>query len=240
MRRQQQSHSFFSTALKAVLTLVALYCLYIHYWVGIFIVVPVFFVDYLISKVRTDTVGTLFKVFILFQGLLIWYIASNNFFRSSPLSASEASSSLLKNSMKFNIQYIDRSRELPSSGGELVEVSASERLSTAVIFPSKMTEMQEINSLSADLIDRVLGPLFGTDFPDLKVFTEKEIHNKYPTIFSDLPDKWIADFKNPCWSADKDRPAGGLACLPYAYVLGQPKCGTSDLFERIKLHQQIV
>ena len=27
-----------------------------------------------------------------------------------------------------------------------------------------------------------------------------------------------------------------LACLPYAYVLGQPKCGTSDLFERLKRH----
>ena len=26
-----------------------------------------------------------------------------------------------------------------------------------------------------------------------------------------------------------------LHCLPYAYVLGQPKCGTSDLFERMKV-----
>lgn len=26
-----------------------------------------------------------------------------------------------------------------------------------------------------------------------------------------------------------------LHCLPYAYVLGQPKCGTSDLFERLKV-----
>ena len=30
-----------------------------------------------------------------------------------------------------------------------------------------------------------------------------------------------------------------LACLPYAYVLGQPKCGTSDLFERLRRHPQI-
>lgn len=28
-------------------------------------------------------------------------------------------------------------------------------------------------------------------------------------------------------------------CLPYAYILGQPKCGTSDLFERLKMHPQI-
>ena len=30
-----------------------------------------------------------------------------------------------------------------------------------------------------------------------------------------------------------------LHCLPYAYVLGQPKCGTSDLFERLKMHHEI-
>ena len=237
MRRQQHqsSDSIFSLILKVVLSLVAVYCLYIHYWVGIFIVVPVFFVDFIISKVRTDTVGTLFKIFILFQGLLIWYIASNNFFRSEPL---EGSSGLLKNSLKFNIQYVDRSRELPSSGDELVSVSAQDRLSTDVIFPTKLSALQPINSLSNDLIDRVVGPLFGTDFPDLKYFPMEVIHSKYPTMFNELPDKFISDYKNPCWNAEKD--TGGLACLPYAYVLGQPKCGTSDLFERIKLHQQIV
>ena len=31
----------------------------------------------------------------------------------------------------------------------------------------------------------------------------------------------------------------GLACLPYAYVLGQPKSGTSDLYERLRLHKNI-
>ena len=30
-----------------------------------------------------------------------------------------------------------------------------------------------------------------------------------------------------------------LACLPYAYVLGMPKCGTSDLFERLARHPQV-
>lgn len=31
----------------------------------------------------------------------------------------------------------------------------------------------------------------------------------------------------------------GLVCLPYAYILGQPKCGTSDLFVRLSKHQAI-
>ena len=30
-----------------------------------------------------------------------------------------------------------------------------------------------------------------------------------------------------------------LACLPYAYILGMPKCGTSDLFSRLAKHPQI-
>lgn len=30
-----------------------------------------------------------------------------------------------------------------------------------------------------------------------------------------------------------------LACLPYAYILGMPKCGTSDIFERMKGHDRI-
>ena len=33
--------------------------------------------------------------------------------------------------------------------------------------------------------------------------------------------------------------ADSTHCLPYAYVLGQPKCGTSDLFERLKMHPHI-
>jgi hypothetical protein len=32
---------------------------------------------------------------------------------------------------------------------------------------------------------------------------------------------------------------GALACLPYVYMLGQPRCGTSDLFERLKRHSEV-
>jgi hypothetical protein len=43
-------------------------------------------------------------------------------------------------------------------------------------------------------------------------------------------------------SARVDNPAGhetAVACLPFAYLLGQPKCGTSDMFERLRRHQEI-
>ncbi|XP_066526855.1 carbohydrate sulfotransferase 15 isoform X2 [Hoplias malabaricus] len=30
-----------------------------------------------------------------------------------------------------------------------------------------------------------------------------------------------------------------LRCLPYFYIIGQPKCGTTDLYDRLRLHPQI-
>ncbi|XP_060063555.1 carbohydrate sulfotransferase 15-like [Ylistrum balloti] len=43
---------------------------------------------------------------------------------------------------------------------------------------------------------------------------------------------WSPSYRNPCWTNNK----GELGCVPYFFVLGFPKCGTTDLFERIKLH----
>ncbi|XP_053281506.1 carbohydrate sulfotransferase 15 [Pleuronectes platessa] len=30
-----------------------------------------------------------------------------------------------------------------------------------------------------------------------------------------------------------------LRCLPYFYIIGQPKCGTTDLFQRLRLHPEV-
>ncbi|KAL4219800.1 hypothetical protein ACF0H5_020212 [Mactra antiquata] len=43
-------------------------------------------------------------------------------------------------------------------------------------------------------------------------------------------------YKNPCWrKAD-----GRLRCLPYMYLIGVAKCGTTDLFSRITMHPDFV
>ncbi|CAG5114566.1 unnamed protein product, partial [Candidula unifasciata] len=41
--------------------------------------------------------------------------------------------------------------------------------------------------------------------------------------------------KSPCWND-----TGILRCLPYAYIVGFSKCGTSDLFSRIIQHPDVV
>ncbi|XP_052783018.1 carbohydrate sulfotransferase 15-like [Mya arenaria] len=43
-------------------------------------------------------------------------------------------------------------------------------------------------------------------------------------------------FKNPCWYNEE----GSLNCLPYMYLVGIPKCGTTDLFGKIIAHPDFV
>lgn len=82
--------------------------------------------------------------------------------------------------------------------------------------------------------------LLDVDFPDLRPRSPQEVRARHPVIFGELPvHGFDAQFSpNPCWYAPQ---AGdSLQCLPYAYILGQPKSGTSDLFERLRRHQSIV
>ncbi|KAL0169330.1 hypothetical protein M9458_033926, partial [Cirrhinus mrigala] len=30
-----------------------------------------------------------------------------------------------------------------------------------------------------------------------------------------------------------------LRCLPFFYIIGQPKCGTTDLYDRLRLHPEV-
>lgn len=81
-----------------------------------------------------------------------------------------------------------------------------------------------------------------SDFPDLKYRSPEEVRYKYPLIFQELksnnlsrnPLPFLSGYKNPCLDL-----YGSRHCLPYAIILGQPKCGTSDLFERIKAHPDV-
>jgi len=54
-------------------------------------------------------------------------------------------------------------------------------------------------------------------------------------VFLQERPQFLPQFKNPCWVV-----AGNLKCLPYFYIIGVCKTGTSDLFRRISLHWQVV
>ena len=115
------------------------------------------------------------------------------------------------------------------------------------------------------VIESVFGNLTAVDFPDLKYRTAKDIRDKLPNVFNQLPeDGFDSQFLNPCWfhensaeykssipekskfsASQKKRTASAhddkiLSCLPYVYLLGQPKSGTSDLYQRIVAHPDVV
>ncbi|XP_029646401.1 carbohydrate sulfotransferase 15 [Octopus sinensis] len=47
-------------------------------------------------------------------------------------------------------------------------------------------------------------------------------------------------FKNPCWYEKPDGKTLTLRCLPYFYLVGVDKCGTTDLFSRLLQHQELL
>ncbi|XP_053381675.1 uncharacterized protein LOC123559699 [Mercenaria mercenaria] len=70
--------------------------------------------------------------------------------------------------------------------------------------------------------------------------TRKEklaIHSKYDghNLMNDPVFKFDPNFKNPCWFENDQ-----FQCLPYVYVIGVKKSGTTDLFHRMSLHPDFV
>ena len=57
------------------------------------------------------------------------------------------------------------------------------------------------------------------------------------TCFAPLQPTFTFDpsYKNPCW-----KETGAVHCLPYFFLIGVKKCGTSELWRNIATHPEIV
>ncbi|KAK7471388.1 hypothetical protein BaRGS_00035940 [Batillaria attramentaria] len=51
------------------------------------------------------------------------------------------------------------------------------------------------------------------------------------------PFPFFNNFRNPCWYEENS--SLGMSCLPYFYLAGFPKCGTTDLWNRICMHPDV-
>ncbi|KAK3587240.1 hypothetical protein CHS0354_030427 [Potamilus streckersoni] len=49
------------------------------------------------------------------------------------------------------------------------------------------------------------------------------------------PFQFLENFRNPCFFSD----VGRLSCLPYFFIIGEPKCGTTDLYVSLRQHPEI-
>jgi len=131
---------------------------------------------------------------------------------------------------------------------------------------NEVIENRDERVLTLALIREILDDLPNSSYPDLKYRTPAEVRQVLSGIFSELPsDGWEAGLKNPCWrskerihsrGSDQKSMRGGrgdneqekeheqgenniLHCLPYVYILGQPKCGSSDLYTRVSRHPDV-
>lgn len=97
------------------------------------------------------------------------------------------------------------------------------------------------------------GYLPEVNHPEIANRTLKDIIRAYQTIFEELPPHGFdSAFKNPCWHGEGGTGGGHtgaeeitdanakLHCLPYVYLLGQPKSGTTDLYLHLSKHPDFV
>eukprot|EP01031_Cornospumella_fuschlensis_P040431 gene40431-49273_t len=126
---------------------------------------------------------------------------------------------------------------------------------TPLYYPVKLLSVNRSRSNPSmrHVLQELLGSSLEVDFPDLAYWDDEELRARYPTMFRELPAQFDSRFRNPCWQDEQDNSnsnnnnnninnANGnrLRCLPLAYLLGQPKCGTSDLFVRLAAHHLII
>ncbi|GIL59026.1 hypothetical protein Vafri_13998 [Volvox africanus] len=62
-----------------------------------------------------------------------------------------------------------------------------------------------------------------------------EIESAARDTFPVLPMSYDAAYRNPCWMQD-----GMFKCLPYFQILGVSKCGTTDLYNRLTEHPDMI
>ncbi|KAL5004632.1 hypothetical protein ScPMuIL_018088 [Solemya velum] len=78
---------------------------------------------------------------------------------------------------------------------------------------------------------------YATNYTDMWV-TEDNFTDFGDTIV--LPRQFLPEYKNPCWYVYKEDQSPMLRCLPYFYVLGMEKSGTTDLYATLIKHPHIV
>ncbi|XP_011662499.2 carbohydrate sulfotransferase 15-like isoform X2 [Strongylocentrotus purpuratus] len=59
-------------------------------------------------------------------------------------------------------------------------------------------------------------------------------------VFDALPDEFLPGYKSPCWVIRTNAKDNKIRCLPYFYILGTPKSGTSDLWDKISGHPDVI
>ena len=72
-------------------------------------------------------------------------------------------------------------------------------------------------------------------YQTITMIMDANYENVDPVLYKEMPLKFISEYKNPCWKSNKK-----LRCLPYFNILGVSKSGTTDLYNRINKHPDLI
>lgn len=244
--------------IQGVTVTLSLYVLYTGQLAGLLLLVPAVLVDCVLKGPKREAVASAVKILILLQGITVWVVMSNH---DSIFTSTDSVLTSTKNIVNPSVdaafqrlnqksQHLPLKRQLDTTIPENILAAAGDG------DHGDRTLDDVTNRESLQLLKGVYGgsliPM--VNYPDLKYRPREEVQTRLERVFSELPQGGFKpNYKNPCWNfAVEDYPyetvehkekiggeTKGIACLPYVYVLGQPKCGTSDLFERMKRHPDV-
>ena len=63
------------------------------------------------------------------------------------------------------------------------------------------------------------------------------LRRESPDVFNHLPAQFLSEYKSFCWREEDD---SKLLCLPSVYLAGMPKCGSTDLYQKLVWHPDLV
>ena len=61
------------------------------------------------------------------------------------------------------------------------------------------------------------------------------LYKESPEVFSQIPSSYLPDYKSFCWYDKQNK----FQCLSSVYLAGMPKCGTTDLYDKLMWHPQL-
>ncbi|XP_071476475.1 carbohydrate sulfotransferase 15-like [Diadema antillarum] len=143
-----------------------------------------------------------------------------------------------------------------SSAGDKNESSGREKTQPAtktasakndvdpVVHEGKPPSTQQGKKKNASIASEKVGKLTGKENASVSLGklqvkwdnVPPEVIQMAPEVFAKVPRQFLPEFKNPCWY----RGSSELVCLPYFYMIGMPKCGTTDVWDKLIAHPDVV
>ncbi len=229
-------------------------------WVGIVLTIVPLLGDCIVRRTH-KTAADIVRGMLLFQTVMLWMILPwANFDLNSFYSSNARHPHVFSDVRNIGKSSLDALRSFEASSTLTVPMKSN----SSKIY-SKFNNQRHSLEMQRELLRNMFGDLSESTHPDLVYRSPDEVRQKHSSIFAELPqDSFLNSLKNPCWYHEVDRPRWRefydrklestlllssdkinqknlvLSCLPYAYILGMPKCGTSDLFERLNRHPDVV